>query len=80
VTAQVVMLAAYVTPNQDMAFVVATGYTAISLSLSGFLIRLRDLLAVMRVLSIVTPTRYTLQVRTSSRVYACSAPIGSSNK
>ncbi len=45
-----------------MAFVVATTYVVMSILLSGFLVRLNDLLAPMRVLSIVTPCRYAIQV------------------
>lgn len=56
------VLSAYVTPNQDMSFVISTAYVVISVLLAGFLVKLQDLLSFMRVISIVTPARYGYQI------------------
>ena len=49
----------WLTPNQDLAYVLATGYVAASILLSGFYLRVADMkLAVMRGLSYLSYTKY----------------------
>ena len=48
----------WLTPNQDLAYVLATGYVAASILLSGFYLRVGDMkLAVMRSLSYLSYTK-----------------------
>jgi len=48
----------WLTPNQDLAYVLATGYVAISILLSGFYLRIDDMkLALMRGLSYLSYTK-----------------------
>lgn len=48
----------WLTPNQDLAYVLATGYVAASILLSGFYLRIDDMkLAVMRGLSYLSYTK-----------------------
>jgi hypothetical protein len=48
----------WLTPNQDLAYVLATGYVAASILLSGFYLRVADMrLAVMRGLSWLSYTK-----------------------
>jgi hypothetical protein len=56
------VLSAYLTTNQDMSFVLSTAYVVVSVLLAGFLVKLQDLLPVMRVISIITPARYGYQI------------------
>ena len=48
----------WLTPNQDLAYVLATGYVAASILLSGFYLRIGDMrLAFMRGLSWLSYTK-----------------------
>jgi Flp pilus assembly protein protease CpaA len=48
----------WLTPNQDLAYVLATGYVAASILLSGFYLRINDMkLAFMRGLSYLSYTK-----------------------
>lgn len=48
----------WLTPNQDLAYVLATGYVAASILLSGFYLRIDDMkLAFMRGLSYLSYTK-----------------------
>ncbi|EIE27766.1 hypothetical protein COCSUDRAFT_45983 [Coccomyxa subellipsoidea C-169] len=52
----------WLTPNQDLAYVLATGYVAASILLSGFYLRIDDMkLAVMRGLSYLSYTKYAME-------------------
>ena len=51
----------WLTPNQDLAYVLATGYVAASILLSGFYLRVGDMrLSVMRALSWLSYTKCAL--------------------
>ncbi len=52
------MFCVWLTPNQDLAYVLATGYVASSILLSGFYLRVTDMsLALMRSLSYLSYTK-----------------------
>jgi ABC-2 type transporter len=69
---QVLVCAAYITPNQDMAFVISTAYVVLSVLLAGFLVKLQDLLWFMRVISVITPARYGYQILIKNQFYGTS--------
>ena len=55
------MFCVWLTPNQDLAYVLATGYVASSILLSGFYLRVTDMsLALMRSLSYLSYTKCAL--------------------
>eukprot|EP00884_Botryococcus_braunii_P000584 jgi/Botrbrau1/10526/Bobra.7_1s0007.1 len=58
---QILVLSAYLTRSQDLAFVVAVTYVTWSILLGGFIVRLSQLYSVLRVLSYLFPLRYTFQ-------------------
>lgn len=58
---QILVLSAYLTSSQDLAFVVAVTYVTWSILLGGFIVRLSDLYTVLRGLSYLFPLRYTFQ-------------------
>ena len=61
VAVQCVVLCVYLTPNQDIAFVLATSYVAISILLGGFYIPIEMItIAPLRWLSYLSYPRYTL--------------------
>lgn len=49
-------------PNQDMSFVAATGYVVLNLVCSGFPIQFKNLVSVLRGISYLTYTRYSLGI------------------
>ncbi len=52
------MFCVWLTPNQDLAYVLATGYVASSILLSGFYLRVTDMaLSLMRSLSYLSYTK-----------------------
>lgn len=58
---QILVLSAYLTNSQDLAFVVAVTYVVWSVLLGGFVVRLSELFTVLRGLSYLFPLRYTFQ-------------------
>lgn len=62
ISIQLQVFCVWLTPNQDLAYVLATGYVASSILLSGFYLRTRDMqLRVMRVLSHLSYTKYAME-------------------
>jgi len=62
IAVQLVVLCVYLTPNQDLAFVLAVSYVAISILLGGFYAPLKDIkIAPLRWLSYLSYPRYTFQ-------------------
>jgi hypothetical protein len=62
----------WLTPNQDLAYVLATGYVAASILLSGFFLLIDDMkLAVMRGLSYLSYTK-----RAHFLLFACQHSLG----
>jgi ATP-binding cassette, subfamily G (WHITE), member 2 len=62
IAVQLVVLCVYLTPNQDLAFVLAVSYVAISILLGGFYAPLTDIkIAPLRWLSYLSYPRYTFQ-------------------
>jgi hypothetical protein len=52
----------WLTPNQDLAYVLATGYVASSILLSGFYMRIADMrLYTLRFLSYLSYTKYAME-------------------
>jgi ABC-type multidrug transport system permease subunit len=78
---QILVLSAYLTNSQDLAFVVAVTYVTWSILLGGFIVRLSQLYSVLRGLSYLFPLRYTfqalvlLQVSTLPTVHVCICRI-----
>ena len=62
IAVQLVVLCVYLTPNQDLAFVLAVSYVAISILLGGFYAPLKDIkIAPLRWLSYLSYPRYIFQ-------------------
>ncbi|BDA42962.1 ABC transporter G family member 22 [Coccomyxa sp. Obi] len=62
ISIQLQVFCVWLTPNQDLAYVLATGYVAASILLSGFYLRIDDMkLAVMRGLSYLSYTKYAME-------------------
>jgi len=62
IAVQLVVLCVYLTPNQDLAFVLAVSYVAISILLGGFYAPLKDIkIAPLRWMSYLSYPRYTFQ-------------------
>jgi ABC-type multidrug transport system permease subunit len=59
---QILVLSAYISSTQDIAYVVATVYVLSSMLWTGVLVPLRDLLPILRAFSYITPCRYALQI------------------
>ncbi|KAK9802008.1 hypothetical protein WJX73_010401 [Symbiochloris irregularis] len=82
VAIQLLTFCVWLTPNQDLAYVLATGYVAASILVSGFFIRLHDLkVAPMYWISFLSYPRYavsgTAQLElTGVLFYPASAAIG----
>lgn len=62
VSIQVVALAAYLTPNQDLAFVAGIAYGLLGTLVAGFLVKPSDMQPVLWGISYVTPFRYVFQL------------------
>ncbi len=62
VSIQVVALAAYMTPNQDMAFIAGIGYGLLGSLLAGFIVKLPDMQPILYGVSFITPFRYSFQI------------------
>ena len=62
ISIQLQVFCVWLTPNQDLAYVLATGYVAASILLSGFYLRARDMsLTAMRGLSYLSYTKYAME-------------------
>jgi hypothetical protein len=62
ISIQLQVFCVWLTPNQDLAYVLATGYVASSILLSGFLLRTQDMkLPVMRWMSYASYTKYAME-------------------
>eukprot|EP00884_Botryococcus_braunii_P015945 jgi/Botrbrau1/3033/Bobra.0070s0029.1 len=59
---QILVLSAYISPTQDIAYVVATVYVMFSMLWAGLFVKLRELLAPLRAISYITPCRYASQI------------------
>jgi hypothetical protein len=62
VSIQVVALSAYVSPNQDMAFITGIGYGLLGILVGGFVVKLPDMQPFLYGISFITPFRYPLQI------------------
>ena len=86
ISIQLQVFCVWLTPNQDLAYVLATGYVASSILLSGFYLRTRDMqLRVMRVLSHLSYTKYAMegvaQVELRGQTWdGCSGALGDAAK
>ena len=59
---QLMVLAVYLTPNQDVAYVMAIGYVSLSILLGGFYIRVSEISNLgLRYMSYLSYPRFTLQ-------------------
>jgi ABC-2 type transporter len=61
VSIQVVALAAYLTPNQDLAFVAGIAYGLLGTLVAGYLVKPSDMQLVLWGISFITPFRYVFQ-------------------
>jgi ABC-type multidrug transport system permease subunit len=59
---QIVAVAVYCTPNQDMAFMLGVAYSLLGILLAGFVVKLNDMQPVLVVISYITPLRYAFQL------------------
>lgn len=62
VSIQVVALAAYITPNQDLAFVAGIAYGLTGCLVAGYLVKMPDMQTVLWGVSFLTPFRYAFQL------------------